>query len=254
VTLLEIDGLTKRFGGLVAVDDLSFSVESGEIVGLIGPNGSGKTTVFNCIMSTYVPTEGRIQFNGHDVTDDKTYQIVNHGLSRVSQESNPIDLLSVGANIKLFTLPNSFLACALPDAILARRSDGGPGILDHAERVGLGDKIEEKPGSLAHADVRRLEIAKALATDPDMLLLDEPFAGMNQAEIRELSEQIEQFREEGITMIVVDHNMRGLMQLVDRVVVLSSGQKLAEGEPEEIVDDEAVQEAYLAGEHGGIKR
>lgn len=252
MTLLEIDGLTKRFGGLVAVDDLSFDVGDGEIVGLIGPNGSGKTTVFNCIMSTYSASEGEIRFEGADITHDRTHEIVNSGLSRVSQESNPIDLLPVGGNIKLFMLPNSFLLCALPDTVLARMTDDGPGVVDYAERVGLGDKIEETPDSLAHADVRRLEIAKALATDPDLLLLDEPFAGMNQAEIRELSEQIERFREDGITMVVVDHNMRGLMQLVDRVVVLSSGQKLAEGPPEEIVENQEVQDAYLAGEHGGI--
>jgi branched-chain amino acid transport system ATP-binding protein len=252
VTLFEIDGLTKRFGGLVAVDDLSFSVDEGELVGLIGPNGSGKSTVFNCIMSTYKPTEGQINFDGDDITYDKTHEVVNRGVSRVSQESNPIDLLSVGANIKLFMLPNSFLACTLPDFVLARRNEGGPGVVDHAERVGLGDKIRDTPDSLAHADVRRLEIAKALATDPDLLLLDEPFAGMNQEEIRELSEEIESFREQGITIIIVDHNMRGLMQLVDRVVVLSSGQKLAEGTPEQIVENDAVQDAYLAGEQGGI--
>jgi branched-chain amino acid transport system ATP-binding protein len=252
VTLFEIDGLTKRFGGLVAVDDLSFSVDEGELVGLIGPNGSGKSTVFNCIMSTYTPTEGRITFEGEDITYDKTYEVVNSGLARVSQESNPIDMISVGGNIKLFMLPDSFLACALPDTVLAKRSGDGPGIVDHAERVGLGDKLRETPDSLAHADIRRLEIAKALATGPDMLLLDEPFAGMNQAEVRELSEEIESLREEGITIIIVDHNMRGMMQLVDRVVVLSSGQKLAEGSPEEIVNDQTVQDAYLAGEQGGI--
>ncbi|GAB3683541.1 hypothetical protein GCM10028857_11250 [Salinarchaeum chitinilyticum] len=252
MTLLEVDGLTKRFGGLLAVDDLSFDVDDGEIVGLIGPNGSGKTTVFNCIMSTYSASDGEIRFEGTDITHDRTHEIVNDGLSRVSQESNPIDLLPVGGNIKLFMLPNSFLLCALPDTVMARMTDDGPGVVEYAERVGLGDKIEETPDSLAHADVRRLGIAKALATDPDLLLLDEPFAGMNQAEIRELSEQIEGFRDEGISMVVVDHNMRGLMQLVDRVVVLSSGQKLAEGPPEEIVENQDVQDAYLAGEHGGI--
>lgn len=253
MTLLEVDDLTRSFGGLVAVDSLSFEVEEGDLVGLIGPNGSGKTTVFNCIMGTYAASSGSVRFDGEDITDQDTHEVVNRGLARVSQESNPIDVLPVAGNIKLFALPNSFLLCALPDSVLARLADDdGPGIRDHAERVGLGDKLDAKPDSLPHADVRRLEIAKALATEPDMLLLDEPFAGMNQAEIRELSEQIEAFREEGITMIVVDHNMRGLMQLVDRVVVISSGQKLAEGPPEEIVDDQAVQDAYLAGESGGI--
>jgi branched-chain amino acid transport system ATP-binding protein len=245
VSLLDVENLRKEFGGLVAVDDLSFDVEEGEILGLIGPNGSGKTTVFNCIMSIYDVTEGRVTFDGEDVTHSATHEVVNSGLSRVSQESNPIDVMSVGANIKLFSLRNSVLSLFWGGA-----SDGE--LLEYASRVGLEDHVFDTPDSLAHADVRRLEIAKALATEPDMLLLDEPFAGMNQEEIRELSVQIREFRQEGMTLIVVDHNMRGLMRLVDRVVVISNGEKLAEGEPEDIVDDERVQEAYLAGEEGGI--
>ncbi|SDQ55285.1 ABC transporter ATP-binding protein [Natronobacterium texcoconense] len=240
MTILEVDSLTKRFGGLVAVDDVSFSIDRGEIVGLIGPNGSGKTTVFNCIMSIYDVTDGAIRFDGEEITDAKTHEIVNRGVARVSQESNPIDRYPVAGNIKLFTLPNS-----------VRSFYGGADeqeIYAYAERVGLGDKLEEQPDELPHADVRRLEIAKALATEPDVLLLDEPFAGMNQAEIATLSKQIEAMREEGITMIVVDHNMSGLMQLVDRTVVLHNGSKLAAGLPEEIVEDDSVQEAYLAGE------
>jgi branched-chain amino acid transport system ATP-binding protein len=240
MSVLDVDGLTKKFGGLTAVDDLSFSVEEGEILGVIGPNGAGKSTVFNCVMSIYDVTEGTISFNGDDITDLKTHQIVNKGLSRVTQESNPIDLLSVGANIKLFTLPNSLFS------LYGGASDEEIG--RYAARVGLQDKITETPDELPHADVRRLEIAKALATEPDMLLLDEPFAGMNQQEIDALSEQIEGLRQEGMTMIVVDHNMRGLMQLVDRVVVLHNGAKLAEGVPEEIAENEEVQQAYLAGE------
>ncbi|MFW5918194.1 MAG: ABC transporter ATP-binding protein [Haloferacaceae archaeon] len=237
---LEITGLTKRFGGLTAVDDLSFDVDDGEILGLIGPNGSGKTTVFNCTMGVYDVTAGTIRFDGEDVTDWKTHEIVNRGLSRVSQESNPIDILPVAANIKLFTLPNSVLSLhggASPEEIAG-----------YAAEVDIDDVLDETPDELAHADVRRLEIAKALATDPEMLLLDEPFAGMNQLEIRTLSEQIERLRDDGMTMVVVDHNMSGLMQLVDRVVVLHNGSKLAEGTPAEIADDERVQEAYLSGE------
>jgi branched-chain amino acid transport system ATP-binding protein len=240
MSVLEVENLTKQFGGLTAVDDLSFSVDEGEILGVIGPNGAGKSTVFNCVMSIYGVTAGTIRFNGDDITDLQTYQIVNKGLSRVTQESNPIDLLSVGANIKLFTLPNSILS------LYGGAEDEEIGM--YAARVGLQDKIDETPDELPHADVRRLEIAKALATEPDMLLLDEPFAGMNQQEIGALSEQIESLRQEGMTMIVVDHNMRGLMNLVDRVVVLHNGAKLAQGVPEEIADNEEVQQAYLAGE------
>ncbi|PGF15232.1 ABC transporter ATP-binding protein [Natrinema sp. CBA1119] len=240
MSVLEVDGLTKKFGGLVAVDDFSFEVDEGEIVGLIGPNGSGKSTVFNCIMGIYGVTEGSIRFNGDDITDDSTHQVVNKGLSRVSQESNPIDSMSVAGNIKLFTLPNSIVSL--------RGGATQEEIYDYASRIDIEDDLQEMPDELPHADVRRLEIAKALATEPELLLLDEPFAGMNQAEIGELAAQIERFREEGMTMVVVDHNMGGLMELVDRVVVLNNGDFLASGTPEEIAEDDAVQEAYLAGE------
>nr|WP_159763669.1 ABC transporter ATP-binding protein [Halovenus carboxidivorans] len=238
--MLEVENLTKKFGGLTAVDNLSFGVEEGEILGVIGPNGAGKSTVFNCVMSRYDVTSGTITFNGDDITDTSTHKIVNKGLSRVSQESDPIDIFPVAGNIRLFTLPNSLLSLY-----------GGADmeeIASYAARVDLQDKLEETPDELPHADVRRLEIAKALATEPELMLLDEPFAGMNQQEIRKLSEQIESLREEGMTMIVVDHNMSGLMQLVDRVVVIHNGAKLAEGTPDEIAENEDVQDAYLSGE------
>ena len=240
MTMLELDGLTKRFGGLVAVSDFSATVDRGEIVGLIGPNGSGKTTAFNCIMGTYAVTSGRVTFDGADITDAATHDVVNRGLARVSQESNPIDRFSVAENIELFTLPNSVLSFTGG----ASRAE----IREYAASVGLEDDLETRPDELPHADVRRLEIAKALATEPEMLLLDEPFAGMNQAEIERLSSQIETLREAGLTMVVVDHNMSGLMQLVDRVIVIHNGEKLAAGTPAEIADDRSVQQAYLAGE------
>lgn len=240
MSLLSVEGLTKHFGGLVAVEDLSFAVEQGEIVGLIGPNGAGKSTVFDCLMGFHEVTGGEIRFDGEAVTDWPTHRIVNHGMARVSQESNPIDRYSVAANIRLFTLPNSVFSF-----------HGGASdeqIAEYAARVDLDERLDERPGELPHADVRRLEIAKALATEPDLLLLDEPFAGMNQAEIRTLSEQIESFRAAGTTIVVVDHNMGGLMNLVDRTLVLHNGRKLAAGEPDAIVADDAVQQAYLAGE------
>lgn len=237
---LRIDGLTKQFGGLTAVDDLTFEVMEEEILGFIGPNGAGKSTVFNCIMSVYGVSAGSVFLHGENVTGWDTHAIVNHGLARVTQESNPIGTMTVEDNIRLFTLPNSPFAF-----------DGGA---DHEEivaiagRVELDDKLDALPGSMPHADTRRLEIAKAIATDPDVLLLDEPFAGLNQAEIRDLSEEIREFRAEGMTLVVVDHNMKGLMALVDRVIVINKGRKIADGTPEEIADDERVQQAYLAGE------
>ncbi|MFC4436876.1 MULTISPECIES: ABC transporter ATP-binding protein [Natrialbaceae] len=239
MSLLEIDGVTKRFGGLVAVDDVSFTVDRGEIVGLIGPNGSGKSTIFNCIMSEYDVTAGTIRFDGKDVTDYRTHQVVNHGLSRVSQESNPIDALPVAGNIKLFTLPNSVVSL--------RGGASEEEIYRYAARVGLENELQELPDELPHADVRRLEVAKALATEPELLLLDEPFAGMNQQEIGELAATFETFREDGITMVIVDHNMGGLMGLVDRAVVLDNGDFLMEGSPDEVTTDERVKKAYLGG-------
>ncbi|MFU8869999.1 ABC transporter ATP-binding protein [Natronococcus sp.] len=239
MSLLEIDGLTKRFGGLVAVDDVSFTVDRGEIVGLIGPNGSGKSTIFNCIMSEYDVTAGTIRFNGEEITDHRTHQVVNSGLSRVSQESNPIDSLPVAGNIKLFTLPNSILSL--------RGGASEEEIYEYAARVGLEEDLQELPDELPHADVRRLEIAKALATEPDLLLLDEPFAGMNQQEIGDLVATFERFRELGITLVIVDHNMGGLMGLVDRAVVLDNGDFLMEGTPDEVTTDERVRNAYLGG-------
>jgi branched-chain amino acid transport system ATP-binding protein len=239
MALLSTTSLTKRFGGLVAVDGISIDVEEGEILGLIGPNGSGKTTIFNCVMGIYPVSEGTITFGGEEITDWDTHDIVNNGLARVSQESNPVGAMSVGANIKLFTMPNEVLAFS-----------GGASeeeIYEIASRVGIEDLLGAKPGSLSHADVRRLEIAKAIATEPDLLLLDEPFAGLSQAEIRELSEQLRAIHAEGITILIIDHNMKGLMELVDRVIVINNGEFLAEGAPEEIAADERVKQAYLAG-------
>lgn len=239
MNMLEVNELTKQFGGLTAVDEFSFAVDEGEIRGFIGPNGSGKTTVFNCIMGVYRPTSGHVYFEGDEITNQDTHDIVNRGLARVSQESNPVAEMTVAANIKLFTLPNSITAF-----------EGGAEeeeIYSIAARVGIEESLDELPGSLPHADVRRLEIAKALATDPRMLLLDEPFAGMNHAEISALSELLVELNEEGITMVIVDHNMKGLMNVVDSVTVINNGEKLAEGVPTDIAANEAVQKAYLAG-------
>jgi len=242
---LSIDGLTKRFGGLTAVDDLSFEVRDGEILGFIGPNGAGKSTVFNCIMGVYSPSDGQVSLRGEDVTGKDTHAIVDRGLARVSQESNPIPGRTAADNIKIFTLPNSLLSF--------RAGASREEIAEIAATVGIEDQLDVLPGSMAHADTRRLEVAKAIATGPDTLLLDEPFAGMNQAEIRDLSERIHALRDDGMTIVVVDHNMKGLMALVDRVIVLNEGQKLADGTPESVANDERVQQAYLAGSETGFE-
>jgi branched-chain amino acid transport system ATP-binding protein len=242
-TPLVVDDITKRFGGLTAVNSLSFEVNENEILGFIGPNGAGKTTVFNCIMGDYELTSGDVYFGGENITGWDTHDIVNSGLSRVSQESNPLEDMTVRKNIRMFTLPNSVLAF--------RGGGSDEEIREIAAQVGLEERLDMYPDALPHADRRRLEIAKAIATNPEMLLLDEPFAGLNQAEIETLSEQIRSFRDEGKTIIVVDHNMKGLMALVDRVIVINDGQLLMAGTPDEVAEDERVQQAYLAGDIEG---
>ena len=241
---LVVNELTKRFGGLVAVDSLSFEVRKGEILGFIGPNGAGKTTVFNCIMGNYDVTSGTVHFEDQEITDWDTHKIVNNGLARVSQESNPIASMTAKENIRIFTFPNNALAF--------RGGADDSEIHEIASQVNLEEKLEMHPNSMAHADRRRLEIAKAIATEPTTLVLDEPFAGMNQAEVRTLSAQITELRDAGMSIVVVDHNMHGLMALVDRVIVLNDGKLLATGTPEEIANDQNVQQAYLAGETGGM--
>lgn len=244
VAPLRVKELTKQFGGLLAVDSLSFEVRENELLGFIGPNGAGKTTVFNCIMGEYEVSGGSVHFYDEEITGQSTHEIVNGGLARVSQESNPIDSMTARENIHIFTLPNSGLAF--------RGGATDSEIREIAARVGLQNSLDMYPTSMPHADRRRLEIAKAIATEPDVLLLDEPFAGLNHEEVVSLSDQIRSLRDEGTTIVVVDHNMKGLMTLVDRVVVLNEGSLLAEGTPEEIANDERVQSAYLAGETGAI--
>lgn len=239
--VLDVVDLTKRFGGLTAVDAVSFGVPEGEILGLIGPNGSGKSTLFNCIMSKYAVTAGSVVYRGEDITGLPTHEIVNRGIAIMNQESNPIESMTVRENIELYRLPNSIFGArtALDDA----------GTVDIASIFALEDKIDRTADSLNHVDVRRLELAKAMATNPEFLLIDEPFAGLNRSESKLVAEQIRSVHQHrSSSMIIVDHNVQDLLDLVSRVVVLNKGEKLAAGSPENIVASEAVQEAYFGGE------
>ncbi|MFN4218013.1 MAG: ABC transporter permease subunit [Candidatus Bipolaricaulia bacterium] len=237
--LLELEQLRKAFGGLVAVNGLSFAVHEREILGVIGPNGAGKTTVFNLIMGVYRPDSGHILFKDREITGWPTHKVVRAGIARTFQIPRPFHLKTVLQNV---AMP------ALPDTLWPRGTNSLSYAVSCCARAGLsGSDLFKLPAMLPQAGLRRLEIARALATDPQLLLLDEPFAGLSAKEVEELSELIRQLRDEGRTIVLVDHNMRGVMKLVDRVVVMHFGQKLAEGAPQEVSQSKAVQEAYLAG-------
>jgi branched-chain amino acid transport system ATP-binding protein len=240
--ILVTNGLTKRFGGLVAVDDLSFAVQRQEILGFIGPNGAGKSTTFNCITGVYPPTEGQVWYRGEEVTGTPFHEMVSSGMARTFQSFRPLEDRTVVENVQISLVPNKlFSTSGLRGGTKARA-------VEICERVGLGESMYKLPGALTHADMIRLEMARAMATEPDLLLVDEPFAGLAGQEVEGLSKLMRELRDDGMTLVVVDHNMRGLLQLIDRAIVINFGSKIAEGTPEEIRNDKTVQEADLGFE------
>ncbi len=236
--MLEVDGLVKRFGGVQAVLDLSFHVREGEILGVIGPNGSGKTTTFNLITGVYRPDRGRVRFAGHDITGLPPYEVCARGICRTFQIAKPFRELTVLRNVIMGTL----LRHPDPAAAEAR----GHEIL---QTVGLEGRARMVAGSLTTIDQRRLEVARALGTGPRLLLLDETMAGLNPTETEEAIRLIASLRNQGLTVVVVEHVMRAIMSLSDRIVVLDQGTKIAEGQPKEISSDPRVIQAYLGVEY-----
>jgi branched-chain amino acid transport system ATP-binding protein len=250
--LLRVAGLSRRFGGVVAVDDLSFDVREGEIVGLIGPNGAGKTTVINLLTGLLQPTQGTITFGGVRIDQHPAHRIARAGIARTYQNVRLFRGLSVLDNVIVGThsRTGASFAARLCFAPGVRREEARARAQARTllARVNLADRAAARAPSLPYGEQRRLEIARALAAQPRLLLLDEPAAGMNPAEMDQLIALIRSLRDEGQTILLIEHNMQVVMGVCDRIVVLSFGKKIAEGTPAEISANKEVIAAYLGEE------
>jgi branched-chain amino acid transport system ATP-binding protein len=252
--ILKIDGVTKRFGGLLALNDVEFEVRRGEIMGLIGPNGAGKTTMFNCIAGVYAPTEGKVVFAAEEgaptVTNGfKPERVTALGIARTFQNIRLFSELTVLDNVRIGCHCRSranFFGAVLRSR--AQRQEEAA-IIERSMRwldfVGLGAQALAQASALSYGNQRRLEIARALATGPRLIMLDEPAAGMNPQETRMLVDLIHNILAEGVTVVLIEHDMKLVMRICNRLVVLDHGMKIADGTPEEIRGDERVIEAYL---------
>jgi branched-chain amino acid transport system ATP-binding protein len=252
-SFLKIQGLTKTFGGLQAVSDVSFSMERDQILGLIGPNGAGKTTLLRLITGILKPDSGSVRFMGKEIAGRKTWSIVNMGIACTFQNMRPFRRLPIIANV--------MVSCMCPRAMKrgewVKRLEAKA--MDALEFAGISDMAREKASTLSQGDQKRLEVARAVATEPELLLLDEPFGGLSPAETELMAKSIKRLHKggrfgrlhsEGPAMIIVEHQLQWLMKIVDRIIVLNFGTLIADGTPDEIVKNPEVIQAYLGG--GGV--
>jgi branched-chain amino acid transport system ATP-binding protein len=235
--ILEGEGVTKHFGGLAAVSNVDFNVDQGEVVGLIGPNGAGKTTLFNLISGALVPNEGAIRFNGQNITGATPHKICKMGVARTFQSVRVFPNMPAFENVLL----GSLFGCStgMSSAAAAREAT------DLLEFVGLSAVRGTPAKDLTLGNQKRVEVARALATKPELLLLDELMAGLNPTEVAEAMELVTRIREEGTTIFMIEHVMKAIMSVCDRIMVLHHGEKIAEGTPEEIATSKTVIEVYL---------
>jgi branched-chain amino acid transport system ATP-binding protein len=247
-SFLEIKGLSKRFGGLTAINDASFSMERQQIIGLIGPNGAGKTTLLRMITGILKPDTGSIRFKGKEIAGHKTWDIVNRGIVSTFQNMRPFRRLPIIANV--------MVACLCPRAL--KRGEWVKKLeqkaLDSLEFAGISDMARENASVLSQGDLKRLEVARAIATEPELLLLDEPFGGLSPGETDLMAKSIKRLHKggrfgrlhsEGPAMIIVEHKLHWLMMIATRIIVLNFGTIIADGTPDEIIKDKRVIEAYL---------
>jgi branched-chain amino acid transport system ATP-binding protein len=247
--ILGISGLTKRFLGLTAVDNVTFDIKRNEIFALIGPNGAGKTTLFNCVTGLFAPTMGRVVFDGRDITGSRPHRVAKLGIARTFQNIRLFDYMTVIENVLVGE--HSRMHAKLWDSVLKtpleRREEKQIRVraMELLRFVGLEKHAENYARNLPYGQQRRLEIARALATDPKLLLLDEPAAGFTPQEKAELMQLVQRLREQGLTIFMIEHDMKIVMGVSERIVVLDHGEKIAEGTPDIVRRDQRVIEAYL---------
>jgi branched-chain amino acid transport system ATP-binding protein len=247
-SFLEIRGLSKNFGGLTAINEISFTMERDQIIGLIGPNGAGKTTLLRLITGILRPDTGNVRFKGKEITGRKTWDIVNRGIACTFQNMRPFRRLPIIANV--------MVSCLCPRAMKSgewvKRLEAKA--MDALEFAGISDMAREMASTLSQGDLKRLEVARAVATEPELLLLDEPFGGLSPAETDLMAKSIKRLHKggrfgrlhsEGPAMIIVEHKLHWLMKIVDRIIVLNFGTIIADGTPDEIINNPRVIEAYL---------